>query len=46
MRVMARWRRYDARRRPLMREQLQRVLNCERVSKDLYEIAAKSLEGE
>lgn len=44
MRVMARWRRYDSGRQGLMQGQLQRVLGMERVSKDLYEIAAKSLE--
>lgn len=44
MRIMARWRRYDSRRRALMQGQLQRVLDSERVSTDLYEIAAKSLD--
>lgn len=44
MRVMARWRRYDTGRQELMQGQLQRVLSSDRVSKDLYEIAAKSLE--
>jgi aminopeptidase N len=43
LRTMARWRRYDPRRQVLMQEQLRRVLG-EKVSKDLYEIAAKSLE--
>jgi len=44
LRIMARWRRYDPPRQGLMRAELQRVLDAERVSRDVYEIAAKSLE--
>jgi aminopeptidase N len=44
LRVMARWRRYDPARQALMQAQLERVLGTETVSRDLYEIAAKSLE--
>ncbi len=44
LRTMARWRRYDEARQALMRAQLERVLGTAGVSKDVYEIAAKSLE--
>jgi aminopeptidase N len=44
LRVMARWRRYDPGRQALMRTQLEQVLGAETVSRNLYEIAAKSLE--
>jgi aminopeptidase N len=44
LRIMARWRRYDPYRQSLMRAELQRVLDTETLSRDLYEIAAKSLE--
>ncbi len=43
LRGMARWQRYDAERQALMREQLERVMQT-KVSKDVYEVAAKSLE--
>jgi len=43
LRVMARWRRYDTGRRTLMKAQLERVLGAPRISKDVYEIASKSL---
>jgi aminopeptidase N len=42
IRLMARWRRYDSHRRALMQQQLQRAMAAE-VSKDVYEIASKSL---
>ncbi len=45
LRIMARWRRYDSGRQDLMREQLQRVLNAEALSRDVYEVASKSLEA-
>ncbi|MEW8043511.1 MAG: aminopeptidase N [gamma proteobacterium symbiont of Phacoides pectinatus] len=45
LRMMARWRRYDARRQALMQGQLQRILDTAGVSGDVYEIASKSLEG-
>ncbi len=44
LRQMSRWRRYDPARQTLMKEQLQRVLNTPEVSKDVYEIATRSLE--
>ncbi|CAI8781906.1 aminopeptidase N [Methylocaldum szegediense] len=37
------WRRYDKHRQRLMREQLQRIAGVENVSKDVYEVAMKSL---
>lgn len=37
------WKRYDASRQELMRAALQRILNRDNVSKDVYEIASKSL---
>ena len=45
LRLMARWRRYDGLRQKLMREQLQRVLAVDSVSRDVYEIGSKSLEA-
>ncbi len=44
LRLMARWQRYDAVRQEKMKDQLQRVLGSDGVSKDVYEIASKSLE--
>ncbi len=43
MRIMSRWRRYDAQRQALMRAQFERVLSHGDISKDLYEIASKCL---
>jgi len=37
------WRRYDTTRQHLMKFQLERILNCEGLSKDVYEIVTKSL---
>jgi aminopeptidase N len=45
LRVLARWRRYDPARQALMRAQLERVAAASGLSKDVYEIAAKSLAG-
>ncbi len=45
LRIMARWRRYDAGRQALMRAQLERVLKTDDLSRDVYEVAAKSLEA-
>lgn len=45
LRLMTRWRRYDQSRQQLMRDQLQRVLTAGSVSKDLFEIASKSLQS-
>ena len=43
LRGMARWRRYDAARQALMRAQLERVTAAAGLSKDVYEIASRSL---
>ena len=43
LRVMARWRRYDSGRQALMRSALETIIEA-KVSKDVYEIAAKSLD--
>ncbi len=45
LRLMSRWQRYDASRRALMQTQLQRILSTQGLSRDLYEIASKSLSG-
>jgi aminopeptidase N len=37
------WRRYDVGRQTLMRGELQRILQQEPLSSDVYEVAAKSL---
>ena len=46
LRIMSRWRRYDPARRELMRTQLERVLAAKTLSRDVYEIASKSLQGD
>ncbi|MCU7796303.1 MAG: aminopeptidase N [Candidatus Thiodiazotropha sp. (ex Myrtea spinifera)] len=43
LRIMSRWRRYDANRQALMKAQFERVLSKTDVSKDVFEIASKSL---
>jgi aminopeptidase N len=40
---LCRWRRYDAQRQEHMRAQLERILGAEGLSRDVYEIASKSL---
>jgi aminopeptidase N len=40
---LGRWRRYDAGRQSHMRTQLERILATENLSRDVYEIASKSL---
>jgi len=40
---LAQWRRYDPERQALMKQQLQRIVASEHLSKDVYEIASKSL---
>ncbi|MEJ1378387.1 MAG: aminopeptidase N [Candidatus Sedimenticola sp. (ex Thyasira tokunagai)] len=45
LRIMARWRRYDEGRQSLMKAQLQRIADSDGLSKDVYEIASKCLEG-
>ncbi len=42
---LSRWRRFDPARQILMREQLERVAGHKGLSKDVYEIASRSLEG-
>jgi len=46
VRVMARWQRYDPGRQRLMQAQLRRILETAGVSRDVYEIASKSLQQE
>ena len=41
--ALTHWRRYDEVRQNLMREQLQRIALSEGISKDVYEVATKSL---
>ena len=43
LRIMSRWQRYDSSRQKLMQFQLQRILVAEGASKDVYEIALKSV---
>jgi aminopeptidase N len=45
LRAMARWRRYDPERQRLMRRELERIAAAPGLSKDSYEVAAKSLEA-
>jgi len=42
---MSRWRRYDEKRQALMKKQLERILAKKDLSKDVYEIVSRSLEG-
>ena len=42
---MSRWRRYDEKRQNLMKSQLERILAVKDLSKDVYEIASRSLNG-
>jgi aminopeptidase N len=43
LRIMSRWRRYDGQRQAQMKAQFERVLAKSDVSRDLFEIASKSL---
>ncbi|MET0088445.1 MAG: aminopeptidase N [Candidatus Thiodiazotropha sp.] len=43
LRMMSRWRRYDERRQALMRGEFERVLGQSEISRDVFEIASKSL---
>jgi aminopeptidase N len=43
--TLSRWRRYDSGRQALMREQLERIVGRDGLSKDVYEIASRCLEG-
>jgi aminopeptidase N len=40
---LSRWRRFDQRGQELMRRQLERILACGELSRDVYEVASKSL---
>lgn len=40
---LTRWRKYDAQRQQLMKDQLQRILDSGELSKDVYEVVSKSL---
>ncbi len=40
---LSRWRKFDAHRQSLMRAALERILSTEKLSKDTYEIASKTL---
>mgnify|MGYP006269613915 CR=1 FL=1 len=37
------WKRYDEKRKALMKPQLERMRNAQRLSKDVFEIVSKSL---
>ncbi|WAK02609.1 aminopeptidase N [Methylobacter sp. YRD-M1] len=41
--ALTQWRRYDESRQALMRAQLERIMGTENISKDVYEVASKSL---
>jgi aminopeptidase N len=40
---MTNWKRYDKRRQPLMKAQLERILKSEKLSKNVYELVQKSV---
>jgi aminopeptidase N len=40
---LVRWRRFDPHRQALMRAELERILNVEALSKDVYEVASKGI---
>ncbi|MCK5664510.1 MAG: DUF3458 domain-containing protein, partial [Thiotrichaceae bacterium] len=41
--ALTQWRRFDEQRQILMKQQLERIINTENISKDVFEIASKSL---
>ncbi len=43
--AISRWRRFEEPRASLMREQLEKILHHEKLSKDTYEVVSKSLAG-
>ncbi|HET6420403.1 MAG TPA: aminopeptidase N [Geobacteraceae bacterium] len=43
--ALSKWRKFDGKRRELMKEQLRKILALPNLAKDVYEIAAKSLNG-
>ncbi len=46
VRSLVRWRRYDRGRQEMIKLQLQRILDAEKVSRDVFEIASKGLAAE
>lgn len=40
---LTQWQRYDKKRQTLMKQQLQRIVQTENISRDVYEVASKSL---
>jgi aminopeptidase N len=45
VKIFARWRKFDAQRQELMRAELERIAGRPGLSRDVFEIASKSLEG-
>jgi aminopeptidase N len=43
LQAIIRWRRFDSGRQGLMRSELERILDVEELSKDVYEVASKAL---
>jgi aminopeptidase N len=43
MRILANWRRFDEKRQELIKVQLERIVAHEGLSKDVFEVASKSL---
>jgi aminopeptidase N len=43
LRMLSRWRRYDEPRQLLIQQQLEKIANSDGISKDVYEVASKSL---
>lgn len=43
--ALTHWQRHDPQRQALMREQLQRIIGLETLSRDVYEVASKSLQA-
>jgi len=43
LRMLSRWKRFDSSRQLLMQKQLQQIADSEGISKDVYEVASKSL---
>ena len=41
--ALTQWRRFDEQRQILMKQQLERIINTDNISKDVFEIASKSL---
>jgi aminopeptidase N len=41
--ALTQWRRFDTQRQDLMKQQLERIISTENISKDVFEIASKSL---